>query len=93
MGGSQANKPANTSLQNGIHTRSRLAPGGNKMFQRITESEEHLNWELDVMNPDKGKTLTHVGSDGEINGETEIAPMGHITMTRSIEVTPHQRAP
>ncbi|KAL6888001.1 hypothetical protein GGI43DRAFT_430956 [Trichoderma evansii] len=93
MGGSQANKPANTSLQNGIHTRSRLSPGGNKMFQRITESEEHLNWELGVMNSDKGKTSTHVGSDGEINDEIEIAPMGHIIITRSTEITQHQRAP
>jgi hypothetical protein len=93
MGGSQANRLANTSLQNGIHTRTRLSPGGNKMFQRITESEEHLNWELGVMNSDKGKTSTHVGSDGEMNGEIEIAPMGHIMITRSTEITQHQRAP
>lgn len=63
------------------------------MFQRITESEEHLNWELGVMNSDKGKTSTHVGSDGGINGEIEIAPMGHIMITRSTEITNHQRAP
>ncbi|RFU79629.1 integral membrane [Trichoderma arundinaceum] len=93
MGGSQANKPTNTSLQNGIHTRSILSPRVNKMFQRITESEEHLNWELGVMSSDKGKTSTHVGSDGEINGEIEIAPMGHIMITRSTEITQHQRAP
>lgn len=92
-GGSRTNKTANLSLQKGIHTRSRLSPGGNKMFQRITESEEHLNWELGVMNSDKGKTSTHVGSDGGINGEIEIAPMGHIMITRSTEITNHQRAP
>lgn len=80
LGGSQTNKSANASLRNGIHTRSRLSPGGNKKFQRITESEEHLNWEMDVMNPDKGKTSTHVawpGSNSEINSEIEMAPMGH----------------
>lgn len=92
MGGSQGNKPTNTSLQNGINTRSRLSPRVNKMFQRITESEEHLNWELGVMNSDKGKISTHVGSDGEINGEIEIAPMGHIMIPRSTEITQYQRA-
>lgn len=96
LGGSQTNKSGNTGLRDGVHTRSRLSPGGNKTFQRITESEEHLNWETDVMNPDKGEPSTHVAwpdSDGEINGEIEMAPMGHITITRAVETTQYQRAP
>lgn len=90
LGGSQINKLANTSLRNGVQTRSILSPGGNKKFQRITESEEHLNWEMDVMNSNKGKTSTHIawpGSDGESNSEIKMAPMGHIIITQSIEIT------
>lgn len=60
------------------------APAG---FKQLTESEENLRWEMDVMHADKGKTLTEVSNAryGEGIDEEEL-PSGQIKVTQSTEV-------
>ena len=58
-------------------------------FYQISESEENLRWEMDVMHADKGKTLTEVSNSG--NGgrqqHDETLPVGHIKVTHSAQVS------
>lgn len=62
------------------------APGG---FQQISESEENLRWELDVMHADKGKTLTEVSNvrRGEGSDLHEDLPHGQIKVTQFTQVS------
>ncbi|KAM3509122.1 hypothetical protein MY11210_006461 [Beauveria gryllotalpidicola] len=55
-------------------------------FQQISESEENLRWELDVMHADKGKTLTEVSNARYGEGADEDLPSGQIKVTQSTEV-------
>ncbi|OAA81194.1 hypothetical protein LEL_00739 [Akanthomyces lecanii RCEF 1005] len=57
-------------------------------FKQLSESEENLRWELDVMHADKGKTLTEVSNAryGEGTDEEE-PPLGQIKVTQSTEVS------
>ncbi|KAM3531936.1 hypothetical protein MY4038_004285 [Beauveria bassiana] len=56
-------------------------------FKQISESEENLRWELDVMHADKGKTLTEVSNARYGEGaDEEDLPSGQIKVTQSTEV-------
>jgi hypothetical protein len=58
-------------------------------FHQISESEENLRWEMDVMHADKGKTLTEVSnsSNGHCQRHDESLPVGHIKVTHSTQVS------
>lgn len=57
-------------------------------FKQLSESEENLRWELDVMHADKGRTLTEVSNTrcGEGTDEEE-PPLGQIKVTQCTEVS------
>jgi hypothetical protein len=79
---------ANLGLHNSIHGRPR-APGS-KNFQRITESEENLRWEMDVMHSDKGRTTYAAWPEGSPESVLEMGttpPAGKILKIQSTEVT------
>ncbi|TQV96200.1 integral membrane protein [Cordyceps javanica] len=61
------------------------APAG---FRQLSESEENLRWELDVMHAHKGKTLTEVSNAGHSEGmhEDEL-PSGQIKVTQSTQIS------
>lgn len=57
-------------------------------FRQLTESEENLRWELDVMHADKGKTLTEVSNARNGSGiDEEELPSGQIKVTQSTQVS------
>ncbi|KAK5989637.1 hypothetical protein PT974_07891 [Cladobotryum mycophilum] len=60
-------------------------------FQTISESEENLRWEMDVMHIDKGRTLTSVsryesGTDSA-GGYQEPPPVGQIMITHEMRIS------
>ncbi|ATY63951.1 integral membrane [Cordyceps militaris] len=57
-------------------------------FKQLTESEENLRWELDVIHADKGKTLTEVSNAPYGDGiDDEELPSGQIKVTQSTHVS------
>ncbi|KAM6478564.1 GPCR, PTH11-type [Trichoderma sp. SZMC 28011] len=80
---------SNTGLRKNIHSRSRLASGRGKDFERITESEENLRWELDVMHADKGQSAYAASPDVNNNniGKVNAVPAGRILKIQSTEIS------
>lgn len=57
-------------------------------FKQLSESEENLRWEMDVMHADKGKTLTEVSNTRYGDGtDEEDLPSGQIKVTHSTQVS------
>lgn len=74
-----------SSLSMSKNAKNAKTPAG---FKQLSESEENLRWELDVMHADKGRTLTEVSNTryGEGTDEEE-PPLGQIKVTQSTEVS------
>ncbi|PNP56713.1 hypothetical protein THARTR1_03409 [Trichoderma harzianum] len=80
---------ANTGLRKSLHNRSRLTSGRGKDFERITESEENLRWELDVMHSGKGQSA-YAASPDVNNNDIEngnLVPAGKILKIQSTEIS------
>lgn len=80
---------SNTGLRKNIHSRSRLASGRGKDFERITESEENLRWELDVMHADKGQSAYAASPDVHNTNIDKVnaVPAGRILKIQSTEIS------
>lgn len=80
---------ANTGLRKNLHNRSRLASGRGKDFERITESEENLRWELDLMQSGKGQSAYAASPDVNNNDieNANLVPAGKILKIQSTEIS------